>query len=84
MLKKRVCIVSNKEEEIRKFILNELHSGATIYEAYGAYQLQPRREIITIVDKHEYKSLMSFIEKTDANAFVTVYTVHKIIYKPKI
>ena len=83
-MKKRVCIVSNKEEEIRKFILNELHSGATIYEAYGAYQLQPRREIITIVDKHEYKSLMSFIEKTDANAFVTVYTVHKIIYKPKI
>ena len=83
-MKKRVCIVSNKEEEIRKFILNELHSGATIYEAYGAYQLQPRRDIITIVDKHEYKSLMSFIEKTDANAFVTVYTVHKIIYKPKI
>ena len=26
---------------------------------------------------------MSFIEKTDANAFVTVYTVHKIIKKPK-
>ena len=72
------------ESKIRYFILNELHSGATIYEAYGAYQLQPRREIITIVDKHEYKSLMSFIEKTDANVFVTVYTVHKIIYKPKI
>ena len=29
-----ICIVSNKEEEIRNFILNELHSGAMIYEAY--------------------------------------------------
>ena len=83
-IKKRVCIVSPKEEEIRQFILHELHSGATIYEAYGAYNLDPRREIITIVDKNEYAKLMSFIEKTDPNAFVTVYTVNKIIYKPKV
>lgn len=83
-LKKRVCIVSQKEEEIRNYILHELHSGATVYEAHGAYELQPKREIITIVDKHEYKKLMNFIEKTDTNAFVTVYTVNKIIYRPKI
>ena len=83
-IKKRVCIVSPKEEEIRQFILHELHSGATIYEAYGAYNLDLRREIITIVDKNEYAKLMSFIEKTDPNAFVTVYTVNKIIYKPKV
>ena len=83
-IKKRVCIVSPKEEEIRQFILHELHSGATIYEAYGAYNLDPRREIITIVDKNEYAKLMSFIERTDPNAFVTVYTVNKIIYKPKV
>ena len=83
-LKKRVCIVSSKEEMIRKFILHELHSGATVYEAYGAYNLEPRREIITIVDKNEYAKLMTFIEKTDPAAFVTVYTVNKIIYRPKV
>ena len=83
-LKKRVCIVSQKEEEIRNFILHELHSGATVYEAYGAYNLDPRREIITIVDKNEYAKLMTYIEKTDPTAFVTVYTVNKIIYRPKI
>lgn len=83
-LKKRVCIVSQKEEEIRNFILHELHSGATVYEAYGAYNLQPRREIITIVDKNEYAKLMTYIEKVDSTAFVTVYTVNKIIYRPKV
>ena len=83
-LKKRVCIVSQKEEMIRNFILHELHSGATVYEAYGAYKLEPRREIITIVDKNEYAKLMNFIEKTDPTAFVTVYTVNKIIYRPKL
>ena len=83
-LKKRVCIVSRKEEEIRDFILHQQHSGATVYEAYGAYNLEPRREIITIVDKNEYAKLMTFIEKTDPAAFVTVYTVNKIIYRPKV
>ncbi len=82
-VKKRVCILSKKEEEIRQFILNDLHSGATIYEAVGAYDYQPRREIVTIVDKQEYPKLMSFITKTDSEAFVTVYTVNEIIYRPK-
>ena len=82
--KKRVCIISEKEEEIREFIIHELHSGATIYEIKGGYGGQPRREIITIVDKSEYVKLMNFVTKTDAMAFVTVITVNEIIYRPKI
>lgn len=82
-IKKRVCIISKKEEEIRDFILHNLKSGATIYEAIGAYDNQPRREIITIVDKTEYALLMNYVLKTDRDAFVTVYTVNEIIYRPK-
>ena len=58
-IKRRVCIITPKEEELREFILHELHSGATIYEAYGAYNMQKRKEIITIVDKTEYQKLMN-------------------------
>ena len=83
-MKKRVCIVSEKEDEIRAFILNELHSGATIYEAVGAYNFEKRTEIITIVDKNEYAKLMTFIEKIDSEAFVTIYNVHRVIYRPKV
>lgn len=82
-IKKRVCILSQKEEEIRHFILHELHSGATIYEAVGAFDEKPRREIITIVDKAEYGKLMNFMAKTDPTAFVTVYAVSEILYQPK-
>ena len=81
--KRRVCILSPKLEEIRQFILHELHSGATIYESYGAYEMQPRREIITVVDKSEYSKLMQFISKTDPTAFITVYNVGEISYQPK-
>ena len=82
-LKKRVCIISEKEAEIRSFILNRLHSGATIYEGRGAYDGQPKTEIITIVYKNEYALLMSYLLKTDPSAFVTVYTVSEVIYRPK-
>lgn len=82
-VKKRVCIISEYEKEIREFILHHLHSGATIYEAVGAYDGKPRTEIITIVDKNEYVTLMNYVLKTDQNAFVTVYTVNEIIYRPK-
>lgn len=82
-VKRRVCILSNKEEEIRTFIIEELHSGATIYEAVGAYDFQPHREIITIVDKQEYSRLMNYLMKTDRQAFVTVYTVNEVMYQPK-
>lgn len=81
--KKRVCIVSQREEMIRNYILHELHSGATIYEAIGAYELEKRREIIVIVDKHEYQKLMKFMNEKDPDAFITVYSVHDIRYKPK-
>ena len=81
--KKRVCIISKKEEEILDFILHTLQSGASLVETIGAYSGNTFREIITIVDKSEYRILMSYLEKTDPDAFVTIYTVHEVHYKPK-
>ena len=82
--KRRVCIITEKEEALRQFIINELHSGATIYEAIGAYNFEKHNEIITIVDKSEYQKLMSFINREDPKAFITVYNVSNMQYQPKI
>lgn len=82
-IKRRVCIITKKEEELRHFILTDLHSGATVYESYGAYNMEKRREIITIVDKGEYQKLMNFMNREDPKAFITVYTVSDMRYQPK-
>lgn len=82
-IKRRVCIITKKEEELRRFIIEDLHSGATVYESYGAYNMQKRREIITIVDKAEYQKLMSYMNREDPHAFITVYTVSDMRYQPK-
>ena len=83
-IKRRVCIITKKEEELRQFIVRDLHSGATIYEAIGAYNMEKRNEIITIVDKGEYQKLMKYINQEDPEAFITVYTVSDMRYQPKI
>ena len=83
-IKRRVCIITEKEEALRRFILSDLHSGATVYESYGAYNMQKRREIITIVDKSEYQKLMNYMNQEDPQAFITVYTVSDIRYRPKV
>ena len=83
-IKRRVCIITEKEEALRRFILSDLHSGATVYESYGAYNMQKRREIITIVDKIEYQKLMNYMNQADPQAFITVYTVSDIRYRPKV
>ncbi|MDO4648314.1 MAG: YitT family protein, partial [Eubacteriales bacterium] len=82
-LKRRVCIVSRKEAEIRNFILKDLTSGATIYDAVGAYTMDHHHEIITIVDRSEFQKLMKYLRETDPDAFVTVYKVSDMHYLPK-
>ena len=82
-IKRKVCILSPKYEEITQFILHELHSGASHYDLYGAYDGSVRREIVTIVDKQEYARLMDYIHRNDPKAFVTVYSVNEVRYNPK-
>lgn len=82
-IKRRVCIISPKIDEVTQYILHELHSGATLNEIIGAYDNVTRKEIITIVDKHEFKALMDYVKKVDPKAFITVYAVSEMKYQPK-
>lgn len=83
-IKRRVCIISPKVDDIVHYILYEIHSGASLNETIGAYENVVRKEIITIVDKQEYKQLMDYVRKVDPKAFITVYSVNEISYQPKI
>lgn len=82
-IKRRVCIISPKLDEITQFILHDLHSGATLNPIIGAYNNQPLREIITILDNQEYRRLMDYMKKTDPNAFITVYSASHVSIQPK-
>ena len=82
-IKRKICIISPKVDEIVDFILHDLHSGCSLYDVIGAYDKATRREINVIVDKEEYRRLMDYMKKTDPKAFMTVYSVNEINYQPK-
>ena len=82
-IKRRVCVISEHLDTIVDFVLHELHSGATLNEIIGAYDNTARREMIAIVDKHEYRRLMDYVREVDPKAFVTVYSVSEMRYQPK-
>lgn len=82
-IKKRVCVITDKSEEITDFILNRLHSGMSIYDIVGAYSHEHKKEIVAVVDRQEYQKLMRFLEAEDPKAFITVYNVAEIHYTPK-
>lgn len=83
-IKRRVCIISVKLDEIVDYVLHELHSGATLYESIGAYDRVTRREAVVIVDKNEYRLLMERVKQLDPKAFVTVIAVNELNYQPKV
>lgn len=82
-IKRRVCVISDHLDPIVDYVLHDLHSGATLNEIIGAYDKTLRTEMITIVDKNEYKQLMDYVRKVDPKAFVTVYSVSDMRYQPK-
>ena len=82
-IKRRVCVISTQLDDIVEFVLHTLHSGATLNQIIGAYDKTPKMEMVTIVDKHEYRKLMDYVRKVDPKAFVTVYAVSDMRYQPK-
>ena len=83
-IKRRVCIITKKEEELRPFHHQPTcTAGPRSMKPIGAYNMEKRREIITIVDKGEYQKLMNFMNREDPKAFITVYTVSDMRYQPK-
>ena len=82
-IKRRVCVISNRLDEVVRFLIDDLHSGATINEIIGAHSGERKREVIAIVDRAEYRRLMDYVCALDPAAFVTVYKVSEIRYVPK-
>lgn len=78
-MRKRICILSQNQDAIRSFIVDELHRGVTMYEVQGGLNNEKKMEIVTVLQKNEYQLLIDFIQKTDQSAFITVSTVGQVI-----
>lgn len=74
-----VNIISDKNEEIAKVIMDDLSRGATAIKARGLYRNIDREILTTVVTLKELSKLLSIIKKIDPKAFVTISNVHEVM-----
>lgn len=77
--RKRVCILSEQTDELRRYILHDLNRGVTMYPAKGGYEQKDKEEIVTILENNEYAQLINYVRKIDEHAFITVSTVNEVV-----
>lgn len=76
--RKRVCIVSDEYERIRKYIIEDLVRGCSLYKMIGGYEGEEHVEIQSLLTKDEFSSLMSFIKDNNIKAFITAGNVSEV------
>lgn len=76
--RKRVCIISSRYEEIRKYIIEDLQRGCSLYNVTGGYNGHQNVEIQSLLTQDEFASLMNFLKKNDIHGFITAGNVSEI------
>lgn len=86
--KKRVCIISPEYEKIRKFVIEKLVRGCTLYQVKGGYTGVEQYEIQTLLTMDEFAALMKYINENNIQAFMTAGNCSEVygtwlVHKPK-
>lgn len=76
--RKRVCIVSKEYDTIRRYIIDELVRGCTLYEVIGGYTNEKSIELEALLTKDEFTKLMDYISKNEIQAFITAGNVSEV------
>ena len=76
--RKRVCIISSRHEEIRKYIIEDLQRGCSLYEVTGGYNGHKNVEIQSLLTKNEFADLMNYLKQNDIHGFITAGNVSEI------
>ena len=76
---KSVFIISDKSEEIRKVIINDLHRGGTMLNGKGMFTEEDKEVLFTVVNRREIPDLEQYIFDIDQSAFITILDAHEIL-----
>ncbi len=78
--KKRICIIASPEEQekIRKYIVEHIVRGCSLYEVTGGYSGKKNVELQSILTNDEFVSLMGFVRENEINAFITAGNISEV------
>ncbi|MBL4933875.1 MULTISPECIES: YitT family protein [Clostridium] len=76
--KKLLMILTEKEEDVIKFIMNNMHRGVTSLNAEGEYTHHKKKMIYCIVTLPQLVYLKSQITSIDPKSFITIIDVSEV------
>ena len=76
--RKRVCIISSRYEEIRRYIIEDLQRGCSLYDVTGGYNGHKNVEIQALLTQNEFADLMNYLKMNDIHGFITAGNVSEI------
>jgi uncharacterized membrane-anchored protein YitT (DUF2179 family) len=71
-------IVSERNDDIAKKIMDEMDRGVTVLKGYGSFTKIEREVLYCVVAKNEIVRLKNLITSVDPHAFVSVTVVHDV------
>lgn len=74
-----ITIISHKNKEISKFILEDLGRGCTFVHGVGGFTGKDTTLLYTILGRNEFIKLKRFIADVDKYAFITVGEVYEVM-----
>ena len=76
--RKRVCIISSRYEEVRKYIIEDLQRGCSLYNVTSGHNGHQNIEIQSLLTQDEFANLMNFRKENDIHGFITAGNVSEI------
>lgn len=76
--RKRVCIISDEYEILRKYIIEDLDRGCSLYKVIGGYSGKEQTEIQALLTQDEFSSLMDYMKRNNIHGFITAGNVSEV------
>lgn len=76
---KLLFIISEKHEEIKEYILNDLDRGGTYLKASGMYTKSDKMVIFVVISRNQLPEVKDVIKALDEKAFLTIVNAHEIM-----
>jgi len=76
---KVLFIISDKSQEIRDKIVNDLNRGGTFFKGEGMYKRDEKSIIFTVVSRREMSMLREYVQQIDPMAFITALNSNEIL-----
>ena len=76
--RKRICMITDRYDEVRRYIIEDLQRGCSLYPVRGGYSGEDRTEVVSLLTQTEFASLLDFLKKNEIKAFITSGNVSEI------